>query len=64
MKILLLVILLTFDWIEVSKFKSNGFDDITNRNLKNDICKESVGKADIVQVCDLDEVIWVVNSKL
>ena len=50
--------LLTFDWIEVRKFKSNGFDDITNRNLKNDIWKESVGKADIVQVCDLDEVIW------
>lgn len=50
--------LLTFDWIEVRKFKSNGLDDITNRNLKNDVWKESVGKADIVQVCDLDEVIW------
>ena len=52
----------SFEWIEVRKYESNdSINDIIMRNMKNDMWKESIGKADIVQVGDVDEVIWADN---
>ena len=47
-----------FDWIEVRHFKTEGQNDIVQKDLKNSIWKESKGKCDFVIVCDMDELIY------
>lgn len=43
---------------EVINFKTEGFDDTTHNNIKNNCWKRSRGKADYVIVCDIDEFIY------
>ena len=47
-----------YPWIEVRQFKTNGFDDTANMNIKNSCWKESIGIADFVVVSDLDECLY------
>ena len=47
-----------YPWIEVRQFKTNGFDDTANINIKNSCWKESIGIADFVVVSDLDECLY------
>lgn len=51
-------ILSQYDWIEVRHFDSDKFDDSVNQHIKNECWKEARGKADFVQVSDMDEVLW------
>ena len=55
-----------YPWIEVRQFKTNGFDDTANMNIKNSCWKESIGIADFVVVSDLDECLYspVLESEL
>ena len=55
-----------YPWIEVRQFKTNGFDDTANMNIKNRCWKESIGIADFVVVSDLDECLYspVLESEL
>ena len=55
-----------YPWIEVRQFKTNGFDDTANMNIKNSCWKESIGIADFVVVGDLDECLYshVLESEL
>lgn len=55
-----------YPWIEVRQFKTNGFDDTVNMNIKNSCWKESIGIADFVVVSDLDECLYspVLESEL
>lgn len=50
-------------WITVMTFESDGFNDLINRNLKNNVWKQSRGKADYVIVCDLDECLYCNDFK-
>ena len=43
---------------EIIKFKTEGFDDTTHNDIKNNCWKRSRGKADYVIVCDIDEFIY------
>lgn len=43
---------------KIIKFKTEGFDDTTHNNIKNNCWKRSRGKADYVIVCDMDEFIY------
>ena len=55
-----------YPWIEVRQFKTNGFDDTANMNIKNSCWKESIGIADFVVVSDLDECLYspILESEL
>lgn len=44
------------DWITVRHFESNGFNDIVNKEIKNNCWKGS--DADWVVVCDMDECLY------
>ena len=45
--------------VTVHTFETDGtFDDEANLNIKNNAWKESVGKADFVVVCDMDELLY------
>lgn len=44
--------------ITVIPFKTDGFNDEVHKKLKNNVWKASVGKADFVIVCDLDEFLY------
>lgn len=46
---------------EIIKFKTEGFDDTTHNDIKNNCWKQSRGKADYVIVCDIDEFIYHKN---
>lgn len=48
-----------FDWIEVRKYKTNGFNDVENKKIKNTVWQGS--DADFVVVCDLDECLYCDN---
>lgn len=43
---------------EIIKFKTEGFDDTTHNDIKNNCWKQSRGKADYVIVCDIDEFLY------
>ena len=43
---------------EIIKFKTEGFDDTTHNDIKNNCWKKSRGKADYVIVCDIDEFLY------
>ena len=43
---------------EIIKFKTEGFDDTTHNDIKNNCWKRSRGKADYVIVCDIDEFLY------
>lgn len=45
-----------FDWITVYSFKTEGFNDQANIDIKNNVWKDS--DADYVVVCDLDECLY------
>jgi hypothetical protein len=51
------------DWITVLNFESGGFNDAANREIKNNVWKRSIGKADFVIVCDLDECLYTKDFK-
>lgn len=53
-----------FDWIEVRSFKTEGMNDVVQRDIKNECWKESRGKADWVIVCDMDECLYVKDAKI
>ena len=40
-------------------FKTDGFNDMTQNQIKNECWKKSRGKADYVVVCDIDEFFYV-----
>lgn len=44
------------DWITVRRFESDGFNDIVNKEIKNNCWKDS--DADWVCVCDMDECLY------
>ena len=43
---------------KIIKFKTEGFDDTTHNDIKNNCWKQSRGKADYVIVCDIDEFLY------
>ena len=43
---------------KIIKFRTEGFDDTTHNDIKNNCWKRSRGKADYVIVCDIDEFIY------
>lgn len=47
-----------YDWIIIRHFHSNGFDDLTHQQIKNNCWKESKGNSDYVIVTDFDEILW------
>lgn len=53
-----------FDWIEVRHFDTDGMNDAVQRDIKNECWKESRGKADWVIVCDMDECLYVKDTKI
>lgn len=50
-----------FGFIETRHFDSEGLDDLKNIEIKNNAWKESIGKADFVIVCDMDECLYSPN---
>ena len=52
-----------FDWITVRNFKTEGKNNTIMRDIKNECWKESRGVADLVVVCDLDEVLCAKNIR-
>ena len=46
-----------FDWITVRNFETEGKNNTVIKDIKNECWKESRGVADLVVVCDLDEVL-------
>lgn len=51
-----------FDFIEVREYNTNNkLNDFTLVNIKNSCWKESIGIADFVIVCDMDECIYGLN---
>lgn len=48
------------DFVDLRTYNTeNQLDDIVLKNLKNEVWKESRGKADFVNVCDLDECLFI-----
>lgn len=48
------------DFVELRTYDTNNqLDDIQLKNLKNEVWKESRGKVDFVNVCDLDECLFI-----
>ena len=52
-----------YDWITVCNFNSDGFKDLINIRIKNNVWKNSIGKSDYVIVCDLDECLFCNDFK-
>lgn len=52
-----------YDWISVMHFESDGINELAYLNIKNNVWKQSRGKADYVIVCDLDECLYCNNFK-
>lgn len=50
-----------YPWITVMYFKTEGQDDIIQAEIKNNVWKNSKGKADFVVVSDFDEILWSNN---
>lgn len=50
-----------FDWITVKNFKTDGFNDDVNMNIKNNCWIGS--DADYVVVCDLDECLYATDME-
>ena len=49
----------TLSFVELRHFESDGFNDLINKNIKNNAWKEARERdVDFVQVCDLDEVLY------
>lgn len=48
-----------FDWIEVRNFTTEGKRNAVQRDIKNTKWKESIGVADFVIVCDIDECLYL-----
>ena len=46
---------------EIIKFRTEGFDDTTHNDIKNNCWKKSRGKADFVIVGDIDEFIYHID---
>ena len=47
-----------YQWIEIREFESDGHNDFTHQQIKQNCWKESKGRADWCCVCDFDEVLW------
>lgn len=50
-----------YDWITVKYFESDGCNDLIHQKVKDMAWRES--KADLIMVCDFDEIIWSKNLK-
>ena len=50
-----------YDFIHITHFETNGVDDMTFTNIKNNCWKES--NADFVMVCDFDETIFSITKE-
>lgn len=49
----------TIPFVELRHFESDGFNDLMNKNIKNNVWKEAKAfNVDFVQVSDLDEVLY------
>ena len=47
-----------YPWITIAYFKTEGQNDLVQREIKSAAWKQSKGRADFVVVADFDEIIW------
>lgn len=50
--------LLSLPYVEIRYFESDGHNDFTHQQIKQNCWKESKGRASWCCVCDFDEVLW------